>query len=72
MQRELTITCTIKEWSADAVQNLQGFLDWDILVNSASDVNELTESVFGSVELCVNCTIPKKTVKKKKNPTNKS
>ena len=42
LQRESIVTRTIKEWSADAVQNLKGSLDctdWDVFVDSASDVN---------------------------------
>ena len=37
--------------------------DWDVFVDSASDINELTESVRGYVELCVERAIPQKTVK---------
>ena len=46
VQREPTVTRTIKEWSDDAV-----------------DINELTESVCGYTDFCVECTIPQKTVK---------
>ena len=66
MQREPIVTRTIKEWSADAVQNLKGSLDctdWDVFVDSASDINELIESVCGYAELCVERAIPQKTVK---------
>ena len=66
MQREPTVTRTIKEWSADAVQNLKGSLDctdWDVFVDSASDINELTEPVCGYVKLRVERAIPQKTVK---------
>ena len=65
MQREPIVTRTIKEWSADAVQNLKGSLDctdWDVFVDSASDINELIESVCGYAELCVERAIPQKTV----------
>ena len=68
MQREPTVTCscTIKEWSGDAVEKLKGSLDctdWDVFVNSSSDISELTESVCGYIDFCVECTIPQKTVK---------
>ena len=56
----------VKEWSADAVQNLKGSLDctdWDVFVDSASDINELTEPVCGYVKLRVERAIPQKTVK---------
>ena len=48
MQREPIVTRTIKEWSADAVQNLKGSLDctdWDVFVDSASDINEPNQCV---------------------------
>ena len=67
--RELTVTRTIKEWSDDAVEKLKGSLDctdWDVFVNSSSDINELTElteSVCRYIDFCVECTIPQKTVK---------
>ena len=66
VQREPIVTRTIKEWSADAVENLKGSLDctdWDVFVDSASDINELTESVSGYVEFCVERAIPQKTIK---------
>ena len=46
VQRELTVTCTIKEWSDDAVEKLKGSLDctdWDVFVDSSSDINELSQ-----------------------------
>ena len=66
MQREPTVTRTLKEWSDDAVLKLKGSLDatdWDDFVDSSSDINELTESVCGYIDFCVECTIPQKTVK---------
>lgn len=66
VQREPTVTRTIKEWSDDAVEKLKGSLDctdWDVFVDSSSDINELTESVCGYIDFCVECTIPQKTVK---------
>ena len=57
---------TIKEWSDDAVEKLIGSLDctdWDVFVDSSSDINQLTESVCGYIDFCVECTIPQKTVK---------
>ena len=66
MQREPTVTRTFKEWSADAVQNLKGPLDctdWDVFVDSASDINEQTETVCGYVEFCVEHAIPQKIAK---------
>ena len=68
MQREPTVTRTMKEWSDDAVEKLKGSLDctdWDVFVDSSSDINELTESVCGYIDFCVESTIPQKTVKKK-------
>ena len=67
MQREPTVTRTIKEWSDDAVEKLKGSLDctdWDVFVDSSSDINQLTESVCGYIDFCVECTITQKTVKK--------
>ena len=71
VQREPTVTCSciIKEWSDDAVEKLKGTLeldctDWDVFVDSSSDINQLTESVCGYIDFCVECTIPQKTVKK--------
>ena len=46
VQRELTVTGTIKEWSDDAVEKLKGSLDctdWDVFVDSSSDINELSQ-----------------------------
>ena len=56
MQREPTVTRTLKEWSDDAVLKLKGSLDatdWDDFVDSSSDINELTESVCGYIDFCV-------------------
>ena len=66
MQREPIVTRAIKEWSTYAVENYKGSLDctdWDVFVDSASDIKELTESVCGYVEFCVERAIPQKTVK---------
>ena len=66
LQRKPIVTRTIKEWSADTDENLKGSLDctvWDVLVDLASDINELTESMCGYVEFCVQRAIPQKTVK---------
>ena len=52
VQREPIVTRTIKEWSTYADENLKGSLDCtdrDVFVDSASDINELTESVCGYV-----------------------
>ena len=61
VQREPTVTRTMKEWSDDAVEKLKGSLDctdWDVFVDSSSDINQLTESVCGYIDFCVECTIP--------------
>ena len=66
VQREPTVARSIKEWSGDAVEKLKGSLDcthWDVFVDSSSDLSELTESVCGYIDFCVECTIPQKTVK---------
>ena len=66
VQREPTVTRSIKEWSDDAVEKIKGSLDctdWDVFVDSSSDLSELTESVCGYIDFCVECTIPQKTVK---------
>ena len=44
VQRKPTVTRTIKEWSADAVQNVKGSLEctgWDVFVDSESYITEL-------------------------------
>ena len=54
-----------------AVGKLKGSLDctdWDVFVDSSSDINELTESVCGYIDFCVECTI---TVTVKMFPNNK-
>ena len=74
MLKEPAVTRTIKEWSADAVPNLEGPLDctdWDVFVDSASDINELTEPVCGYVEICIESAIPQRTVKVFPNKINK-
>ena len=38
-------------------------IDCDVFINSASDFNELTESVCAYVEFCVQCAISRKTVR---------
>ena len=66
VQREPIVTRAIKEWSTYAVENYKGSLDctdWDVFVDSASDIKELTESVCGYVEFCVERAMPQKTVK---------
>ena len=45
------------------LKNLKDRTDWDVFVDSSSDINELTESVCGYIDFCVECTIPQKTVK---------
>ena len=60
MQREPTVTRTIKEGSDDAVEKLKGSLDctdWDVFVDSSSDINELTESVCRYIDFYVECYI---------------
>ena len=57
VKREPTVTGTIKEWSDDAVEKLKGTLeldctDWDVFVDSSSDINELTEAVCGYIDFC--------------------
>ena len=57
VQREPTVTRTIK--SDDAVEKLKGSLDctdWDVVVDSSSDINQLTESVCGYTDFSVECT----------------
>ena len=42
VQREPTVTRTMKEWSDDAVEKLEGSLDctdWDVFVESSSNIN---------------------------------
>ena len=58
MQREPTVTRTIK--SDDAVEKLKGSLDctnWDVVVDSSSDINQLTESVCGYIDFSVELSL---------------
>ena len=48
-------------WLTQQVMSMN--TDWDVFVDSASDINELTESVSGYVEFCVERAIPQKTIK---------
>ena len=49
VQKEPIVTRAVKEWSADAVQNIEGALEGtnpDAFVDSASKFNELTIAIF--------------------------
>ena len=55
-----------KDSNKDAVEKLKGSLDctdWDVFVDSSSDISELSESMCGYIDFCVECTVPQKTVK---------
>ena len=61
MQSEPPVTRTIKEWSAAAAEKLKDssdYTDWDVFVDSSSDLSKLIESMCGYIDFCVECTIP--------------
>ena len=52
-----------KTGSTEWVKGSLDCTDWDVFADSASDINELTESVCGYVEFCVEHAIPQKIAK---------
>ena len=47
-----------KTGSTEWVKGSLDCTDWDVFADSASDINELTESVCGYAEFCVQHAIP--------------
>jgi len=59
-------TREIKVWSEDAVSKLQGCFDctdWSVFKDSASDIDEVTDTVCSYITFCEDSVIPKKHVK---------
>ena len=66
IQREKPRVITIKQWCDDAQYQLQDCFertDWDMFVDSASDIHELTDTVSAYIEFCDDAIIPTKKVK---------
>lgn len=66
VQRQQPRTMAIKQWSDEAVQELQASLectDWDVFMDANPELNEFTETVSCYINFCVESIIPIKVVK---------
>ena len=56
---------TVQTWTTTAKESLQDCFDttdWDIFINSADDVTELTDTTCSYIDFCIQQTIPTKTI----------
>lgn len=66
VQREKPRVITIKQWSDDALDQLQDCFDrtdWEMFVDTADDIHELTDTVSSYIKFCEDAIIPTKKVK---------
>ena len=57
---------SVQQWTPDTIDLLQDCLDctnWDMFIDSTSDLNELTDTITEYVNFCVDSCIPRKQVK---------
>ena len=72
VQREKPKIMTVQQWNEDSIEHLRAELDatdWNVFVEAAGDLDELTETVSEYINFCVDLTIPTK--KTKVFPNNK-
>ncbi|KAJ8047182.1 hypothetical protein HOLleu_06113 [Holothuria leucospilota] len=56
----------IKQWTDDGLEHLQDCFDmtnWNVFIESSSDINELTETVSAYIQFCEDTIIPSKQIK---------
>ncbi len=66
IQSEPVVTKSVKVWSDEVVETLQGCLDctdWNVFLESSVDVDEATDVVTEYIQFCENMIIPSKNVK---------
>ena len=62
-----TVSRSVRRWSQDAIENLQGCLDctdWDIFKYSCSSLDEYTDTVTSYISFCENVCVPLRKVRK--------
>ena len=66
VQRIKPKTVLVRNWTAEAIARLQGAFectDWSVFLESAVNINELTESVVQYIKFCMDDCIPTKRCK---------
>ena len=66
VQRIKPKTVLVRNWNAEAITRLQGAFectDWSVFLESAVNINELTESVVQYIKFCMDDCIPTKLCK---------
>ena len=66
VQRQKPKTIAIQEWNDDSLNQLQGSLectDWDMFIEAASSLDELTDTISAYVNFCTDISIPVKHIK---------
>ena len=66
VQRIKPKTVLVRNWTAEAITRLQGAFectDWSVFLESAVNINELTESVVQYIKFCMDDCIPTKRCK---------
>ena len=63
VQRFKTKTVLVKNWTAEAIIRSQGAFectDWNVILESSVNINELAESVVQYIKFCMDYCIPTK------------
>ena len=66
VQRQKPKTIAIQEWNDDSLKHLQGSLectDWDMFIEAASSLDELTDTISAYVNFFTDISIPVKHIK---------
>ncbi|KAJ8046645.1 hypothetical protein HOLleu_05396 [Holothuria leucospilota] len=66
IQRQKPKLLTVKQWSSEAIDELQASLDltdWEVFIESTQSIDELTQTVTGYTNFCVDCVVPTKRIK---------
>ena len=64
IQTEPVVKKTVKLWSQDCIDQLQGCFDctdWDLFLDSSDSVDEATEVISEYIKFCEDMVIPNKT-----------
>jgi hypothetical protein len=66
IQTDPVVTKTVKVWSTESVEQLQGCFDctdWNVFLDSSDDVNEAADVVSEYIVFCENMIVPAKEIK---------
>ena len=66
LKREKPCTKTIQVWNQEVEEELSGCFactDWEMFVESCSDINELTDTVTEYIKFCEDNVVPRKKIK---------